>query len=214
MDQRIYASVEKILANASIASVRSWLRARGKKFSAGSREQLVERVAAQIEKQDLTFGELENAIIGIEETGAKLIFLFEIDGEINSAKVKANLSKLGVTLKANREIATPVPVKPKMIYAKLDGDAVRGSHLQSNTRSEAALHRGEQAKEESKHYPAAYTPRLHKSNRFNDNEFLVWALVSGALITISGSVLNTATLLEVLAATNIAPISGLDPANA
>jgi hypothetical protein len=40
-------------------------------------------------------------------------------------------------------------------------------------------------------------------------------LVSGALITISGSVRNTATLLEVLVCDeNSAPISGLDPANA
>jgi hypothetical protein len=39
-------------------------------------------------------------------------------------------------------------------------------------------------------------------------------LVSDALITISGSVRNTATLLEVLVATKIAPLSGLDPANA
>ena len=39
-------------------------------------------------------------------------------------------------------------------------------------------------------------------------------LVSEALITISGSVRNTATLLEVLVATKITPLSGLDPANA
>jgi len=39
-------------------------------------------------------------------------------------------------------------------------------------------------------------------------------LVSEALISISGSVRNTATLLEVLVATKIAPLSGLDPANA
>lgn len=38
--------------------------------------------------------------------------------------------------------------------------------------------------------------------------------VSEALITISGSVRNTATLLEVLVATKMAPLSGLDPANA
>jgi len=38
--------------------------------------------------------------------------------------------------------------------------------------------------------------------------------VSEALITISGSVRNTATLLEVLVATKMAPFSGLDPANA
>jgi hypothetical protein len=39
-------------------------------------------------------------------------------------------------------------------------------------------------------------------------------LVSEELITISGSVRNTATLLEVLVATKIAPLTGLDPANA
>ena len=33
-------------------------------------------------------------------------------------------------------------------------------------------------------------------------------------LTISGSVRNTATLLEVLVATKIPPLSGLDPANA
>src|ERR1019366_3621762 len=109
-------------------------------------------------------------------------------------------------------LATAVPARP-LQHQKLMTQCEDLS-LQSSTRSETALHRGEQAKEERKHYPAAYTPRLHKSNRFNDNEFLVWTLVSGALITISGSVRNTATLLEVLVATNIAPISGLDPANA
>jgi hypothetical protein len=39
-------------------------------------------------------------------------------------------------------------------------------------------------------------------------------LVSEALITISGSVRNTATLLEVLVAMKIAPLFGLDPASA
>jgi hypothetical protein len=39
-------------------------------------------------------------------------------------------------------------------------------------------------------------------------------LVSEALLKISGSVRNTATLLEVLIATKIAPLSGIDPASA
>ena len=39
-------------------------------------------------------------------------------------------------------------------------------------------------------------------------------VVSEALITISGSVRNTATLLEVLVATRMGRFSGLDPANA
>jgi hypothetical protein len=39
-------------------------------------------------------------------------------------------------------------------------------------------------------------------------------LVSEAFISISGSVRNAATLLGVLVATKIAPLSGLDPASA
>ena len=39
-------------------------------------------------------------------------------------------------------------------------------------------------------------------------------LVSEALLTISGSLRNTATLLEVLVATKTAALSGLGPANA
>ena len=39
-------------------------------------------------------------------------------------------------------------------------------------------------------------------------------LVSETLITISGSVRNTATLLELLVATKITQLSGLDSANA
>jgi hypothetical protein len=39
-------------------------------------------------------------------------------------------------------------------------------------------------------------------------------LVSEALITISGSVRDSATLLEVLVALKIAPLLGLDPASA
>jgi hypothetical protein len=39
-------------------------------------------------------------------------------------------------------------------------------------------------------------------------------LVSEALVTIAGSVRNSATLLEVLVATKMGPLSGLDPASA
>ena len=39
-------------------------------------------------------------------------------------------------------------------------------------------------------------------------------LVSETLITISGSVRKTATLLEMMIATKMAPVSGLEPASA
>jgi len=41
-----------------------------------------------------------------------------------------------------------------------------------------------------------------------------YPVVSPALITISGSVRNTATLFQVLVATKIRSLSGLDPADA
>jgi hypothetical protein len=61
---------------------------------------------------------------------------------------------------------------------------------------------------------------LHEVQQlYNVSDRLDWLaeqhpLVSEALITVSGSVRNTATLLEVLVATKMAPLSGLDPANA
>ncbi len=56
--------------------------------------------------------------------------------------------------------------------------------------------------------------QLHNVSDRLDSLAGVHPFVSEALITISGSVRNTATLLEVLVATKIAPIPGLDPANA
>jgi hypothetical protein len=56
--------------------------------------------------------------------------------------------------------------------------------------------------------------RLHNVSERLDSLAEKHPVVSEALITISGSVRNTATLLEVLVATRMAPLSGLDPANA
>ena len=64
------------------------------------------------------------------------------------------------------------------------------------------------------------TPILHEAQQLYEVSDRLDALseqhplVSEALITISGSVRSTATLLEVLVATKMAPLSGLNPANA
>lgn len=52
--------------------------------------------------------------------------------------------------------------------------------------------------------------QLHKVSDRLDSLAVVHPMVSEALITISGSVRNTATLLEVLVATKIGPLPGLD----
>ena len=57
--------------------------------------------------------------------------------------------------------------------------------------------------------------QLHRvSDRLDSLAGQHHTVVSEALIGISGSVRNTATLLEVLVATKIAPLAGSDPANA
>jgi len=56
--------------------------------------------------------------------------------------------------------------------------------------------------------------QLHNVSDRLDSLSEQFPLVSEALITISGSVRNTATLLEVLVATKMPPLSGLNPANA
>jgi hypothetical protein len=56
--------------------------------------------------------------------------------------------------------------------------------------------------------------RLHGVSDRLDSLAEEHPIVSEALLSISVSVRNTATLLEVLVATKMAPISGLDPANA
>ena len=61
---------------------------------------------------------------------------------------------------------------------------------------------------------------LHEVQQlYNVSDRLDWLaeqhpLVSEALISISGSVRSTATLLEVIVAMKITPLFGLDPANA
>jgi len=56
--------------------------------------------------------------------------------------------------------------------------------------------------------------QLHNVSERLDSLAEEHPLVSEALITISGSVHNTATLLEVLVAAKMAPLSGSDPAMA
>lgn len=56
--------------------------------------------------------------------------------------------------------------------------------------------------------------QLHNVSDRLDSLAELHPLVCEALITISGSVRNTATLLEVLVAMKMGSLSGLDPANA
>ena len=56
--------------------------------------------------------------------------------------------------------------------------------------------------------------QLHNVSHRLDSLSEQHPLVSEALLSISGSVRNTATLLEVLVAMKMAQLSGLDPASA
>lgn len=125
MDRRILAEVEKLLRNASIASVRSWFKGQGKKLSARTRERMNLRVAAFIEKGEITFGEIEDGIAGIEEAGGKLILLYHFKERKTVAEIKTSLTSSGITIGSFRKMAALNPPQPALVYAKIDGDNVR-----------------------------------------------------------------------------------------
>jgi hypothetical protein len=124
MDNRIRGQVEKLLADASIASVRSWLKSKEKKSTATSRRTLVDLVAKLVEETHLTFTEVEEGIISIEEAGGKRIFLFDIQGNVTLEKVKENISGLGLAMSAKRERAAP-KARPSVVYINLVGKILR-----------------------------------------------------------------------------------------
>jgi hypothetical protein len=125
MDKRIRAEVESILANASIASVRSWLKSKGSRLSAGRRDRMIDRVANLIAKGAVSFAELEDAIIGIEEAGGKYILLQYYKESPTATDVTANLTKLGIAIKSTRGRAKLDPAKPTVAYATLQGNILR-----------------------------------------------------------------------------------------
>jgi hypothetical protein len=124
MDNKIRGAVEQLLKGASIASVRSLLKSKGKQSTATSRRALTDLVAKLIEETALTFAEVEEGIIGIEEAGGKRIFLFDIQGSVTLDKVKRRLSDLGLVVSGKRERAVP-KAKPSIVYVSLVGNILR-----------------------------------------------------------------------------------------
>jgi hypothetical protein len=124
IDKKLRAQVESLLLNASIASVRSWLKAKKKKSSAASRDALIDRVTSLLQESDLTFAELEDGIVGIEEAGGKKIVLFELENKIKADDIAARLKKENIELKKRREISV-VKAKPHLVYVIVDGPIIR-----------------------------------------------------------------------------------------
>jgi hypothetical protein len=125
MDKKIRAEVEKVLANASIASIRSWLKSKGKRLSANTRDRMLDRVTKLIDKGDVTFAELQDAIIGIEEAGGKYIRLFDFNENRTTAEITAALGKMGIAIQAKRVPAKLNPAKASVEYAILKGNVLR-----------------------------------------------------------------------------------------
>jgi hypothetical protein len=125
MNKELRAQIERTLRDASIASVRSWVRAQGKRLGARTREKMIDRVTALIEKSELTLKDLDEAIVGIEEAGGKLIFLFEFQEACSASAVKARIAKMGISLSSARILAKPIRSGSAVTYALLDGDRLR-----------------------------------------------------------------------------------------
>jgi hypothetical protein len=125
MTNNFRLQVERLLANVSMAAVKSWLKSKEQTFSAQSREQMATQVANKIEKSSITFGELEDAAIGMEEASGKLIFLLEWEEDVSASDINAALVRERMPNAPKRLVAATKPVSTKLSYAMFDGNALR-----------------------------------------------------------------------------------------
>ena len=118
------ATVAKLVANVSIASVKVWLKGQHLKSSANTRQQLERRLAGLIDSGELPQEVLRQAVIGIEESGGKRVQFFEISGELPVSRVEAMLRASGADLSTQREFAAKA-ARPKLVYAMLSVEEIR-----------------------------------------------------------------------------------------
>jgi hypothetical protein len=135
LDRRLVASVEKLLHNVSVASIRSWLKGKSTNIAAGTRSRMIERVARLIQSSDVTLAELEEAVIGIEEASGKLIYLYKMQETPSLATdIESTLKDLHIELSEARSLAKPLPSRPTLAYALLRGNIIRAKWSETQER--------------------------------------------------------------------------------
>lgn len=111
------ADIRKILGTYSVASVRNWLRRCELPHSASTRDELAERIHGLIKDSKLTRDGLQAAMIGIEEASSKRTFLYRIPNSDSArARIRKQLTDLGVVLAVDRVAASHPKRTPKLVY--------------------------------------------------------------------------------------------------
>jgi hypothetical protein len=131
------AAVRQLAKNVSIASVKSWLKSHDLASSANTRTQLEKRVALLIDGGELTLDAFRQAAIGIEESGGKIIYLFELESPADDKKVQTSVSALQ-TKSSSRNFAA-VTAKPTLVYALLTPTELRIKWSEDHEKPEVDL---------------------------------------------------------------------------
>jgi len=122
-------AVSKLVSRASIASVRVWLQSQDHPHTAGSRKKLDLLLAGLIETGELSLADLEQAIIGIEESGGKRIMFFEMGPKSNGPSsmndIVSELNKNGVSPSAQKTLAPEHVKHGRLVYAVVSNDVLR-----------------------------------------------------------------------------------------
>lgn len=107
--------VQILLGPYSIDVIKTWLKYKKLPFSAGSRAEIAKRVHKLIESGKLSYDDLSDGLIGIEESASKQVHLYSVEPEFDKVLDK-HLSQLKPTLSDRRTPANATTKTPKAIY--------------------------------------------------------------------------------------------------
>lgn len=114
------AKISHLIEGMSIAAWRSWLKEQGLEHSAGSKDQLIDRLLNLLKKGKLSDAELDSGVISIEEASSKRIALLQLPNDrkhLETAKdFEERLDRIGKKLSNKQERAPRLPGHPTLVY--------------------------------------------------------------------------------------------------
>jgi hypothetical protein len=133
--------IEATIADISIAALRSWLKSRGRPYSANTREQIVQRLLKLLREEELSEAEFHEGLCDIEEASAKRISLYSLDREAEErlrdrGAFVLRLRRDGITTSATTKAAPRLPPQPTLVYVIHTPNAIRAKWAETQTRVE------------------------------------------------------------------------------